>query len=376
MMNTWKILQNSWSLMLRYRALWIFGVILALTTISFGSGLWLRDSREQPNQPLTVWQISSKDRAWIKKNFGLELPLRYQLEIDDLSIYLDDPALTPQERTRLVNTIIGITAGVFLLFAAVLVLRYTSEVALIRMVSEKQVEGQAHTSRQGWSLGFSLTAVKLFLIDLIGYTLLFLLTILIFLPPMAPVLIAISGSPAGITIGVLLMLALMLVSLAALILMWTAGYVMLQMARRFCCLEGAGVFAAIWQGFRLLRTQLRGVGLTWLVITGLDLVYPLLAAPVGILLAAVGLAVSGLQALILGALLSLVLAKTTAWTIAVIVGFVLLALAVGVPMTLLGGLREVFKSSAWTLTFVEAAGQQSAEPAPAPGASLPQAGAA
>jgi hypothetical protein len=32
--------------MLRYRAPWIFGVILALTNISFGSALWMRNNRE------------------------------------------------------------------------------------------------------------------------------------------------------------------------------------------------------------------------------------------------------------------------------------------------------------------------------------------
>jgi hypothetical protein len=193
---------------------------------------------------------------------------------------------------------------------------------------------------------------------------------------MLPVVIAISGSPAGITVGVLLMLSLLLVSIAAMIVMWGAGTVVLQLAQRACCLEGLGVFASIWRGFRLMRTQLRGVGLTWLFILGLDLVYPILAAPVGILLAAGGLAVSGLLALILGALLTLVLAKVTAWTIAVITGIVLLVLAVAVPMTLLGGLREVFKSSAWTLTFREAASHYRIESEPALEPTVPQVGAA
>jgi tellurite resistance protein TehA-like permease len=107
----------------------------------------------------------------------------------------------------------------------------------------------------------------------------------------------------------------------------------------------------------------------------LDLVYPLLVAPVAILLAAVSLAVSGLSALILGSLLALVLAKTTAWTIAIIVGVVLLVLAVVVPLTLLGGLREVFKSSAWTLTFSEAVRNQSTKRSSSPQPALQHAGA-
>lgn len=375
-MNTTLILKNSWSLMLRYRALWLFGVILALTTVSFGSALWLRDSNNQPMEQRTVWEISPQDQAWIKENFGLDLPVRYQLDIDDLSLQLDDPALTPQERNRLRSLAIGITAALLAVLAAVLILRYTAETALIRMVNDRQTQQVTYRTRQGWSLGFSMTAFRLFLIDLLGFTLLFLLTILIFIPPIAPVLIAVSGTPAGITLGVLLMLALMLACLAVLIVLWTAGCVVLVLARRACCLQGLGVFAAIWQGFRLLRAQLGGVGLTWLVIAGLDLIYPLLAAPVLILLMAAGLAIGGLLALLLGALLALVLAKTTAWTIALITGLVLLALAVGIPLALLGGLREVFKSSAWTLTYLEAASMPQLAHAPAPSEPLPQSGAA
>lgn len=64
----------------------------------------------------------------------------------------------------------------------------------------------------------------------------------------------------------------------------------------------------------------------------------------------------GILALVLGAVLALVLVKATAWTIAVIVGGVLFVVAVFVPLAWMDGLREVFKSSAWTLTFREVAG--------------------
>jgi hypothetical protein len=204
---------------------------------------------------------------------------------------------------------------------------------------------------------------------------LLMLTPMIFLPALLPVVIAINGSPAAITISLLLMSSLTLFSLAALIIMWIAGMVTLQLARRASCLEGLGVFASIWRGFRLMRAQLGGVGLTWLVILGLDLVYPILAAPIGIMLAAAGLAVSGLLAVILGTLLSLMLVKTVAWTIAIILGLILLVLAIIVPMTLLGGMREVFKSSTWTLTFNEAVRNQAAERTSPPQPALQQAAA-
>lgn len=362
--------------MLRYRALWIFGVILALTTVSLGSSLLLRNNEEPPNQTLVNWEFSAKDQAWIKENFGLDLPLSYTLKNEDLTINLDDPSLSVQERARLLSIATSVIGVLLVLLVVTQVLRYTAEVALITMVNDQQDSNDIHSARQGWSLGFSITAFKLFLIDLMVYTLLLMLTPLLALPALLPVLIAINGSPAAISVGVLLMISLGMASVAAMIVMWIAGIITLQLARRACCLEGLGILASIWRGYRLMRAQLRGVGLTWLVILGLDLAYPILIAPVGILLAATGLAVSGLLALILGALLALVLAKTTAWTTAIIVGVVLLVLAVALPMTLLGGLREVFKSSAWTLTFREAVSHQSVKSASWSQPALPQADAA
>ncbi len=374
-MNTVKIFQNSWSLMLRYKALWIFGVILALTTISFGSALWLRDTENLPDQTLVNWEISAKDKAWIKENFGLDLPLSYTLKIADLQVRLDDPSLSIPELSRLLNITITIMAVLLVLLIVTLVLRYTAEAALINMVNNQQNNNEEHSARKGWSFGFSTAALKLFLIDLVVCTMLLMLTPMVFLPALLPVVIAINGSPAAITISILLMTSLTLVSVAALIVMWIAGMITVQLARRASCMDGLGIFASIWRGFRLMRAQLGGVGLTWLVIIGLDLIYPILVAPVAILLAAAGLAVGGLLALLLGVLLSLVLANTTAWTIAIIAGVVLLVLAVAVPMTLLSGMREVFKSSAWTLTFSEAVRNQSTKRSSSPQPALQHAGA-
>jgi len=374
-MNTVKIFQNSWSLMLRYKALWIFGVILALTTISFGSAIWLRDTENRPERTLVDWEISAMDQAWIKENFGLDLPLSYTLEVKDLQVRLDDLSISTMESSRLLNIVITMMAVLLTLFVITLVLRYIAETALIIMVNDQQKSNQVHSLREGWSLGFSFAALKLFLIDLVVYALLLMLTPLLFLPALLPVIIVINASPIAVSLGLLLMTSLTLLSLAALIVMWIAGLITLQLARRASCLDGLGVLASIWRGLRLMRAQLGGVGVTWLVIVGLDLVYPLLVAPVAILLAAVSLAVSGLSALILGSLLALVLVKTTAWTIALIIGIVLLVLAVVVPLTLLGGLREVFKSSAWTLTFSEAVRNQSTKRSSSPQPALQHAGA-
>ena len=72
------------------------------------------------------------------------------------------------------------------------------------------------------------------------------------------------------------MLSLLLICAVAIIGMWIAALIHLQLARRACLIEGLGVFASIWRGIRLFRAQLGGVGLTWLILLGVDLVYPIL----------------------------------------------------------------------------------------------------
>lgn len=375
-MNTTKILQNSWNLMLQYRALWLFGVILALTSVSFASPLWLSADDNPSDRTLIDWEISSRDQAWIKENFGLDLPLQYKLEIEDLTFRLDDPLLSPQEKARLINITIRIFLVLLAFLVVTLLFRYTARAALIRMVNDHQTKNKEYPTRKGWSLGFSTAALKMFLIDLIVYPLLILFTILLLLAALIPVLIAINGSPAAVTIGILLMISLTLVSVAGIIVMWIAGTITLQIARRAGVIEGLGVFASIWQGIRLTRLHLRSVGTTWLILLGVDLIYPILVIPVCILLLAAGLFFGGLLALALGALLALVLTQVIAWTIAVIAGLVLVVLTVFLPLALLGGLREVFKSTTWTLTFRETISKRNFVPAPAPQSEIQQAGAA
>lgn len=375
-MNISKNFQNAWNLMLRNRVLWIFGVLLTLTTVSIGSVWWLPENDEIQDSTLLHWEISAKDQVWIKENFGLDLPLHYNLELEDLKVRLDDPMLSAQERARLLNVAKIVLAGVVILITVTLVLRYTSEAALIRLVNDQQYNNVRHSVGKGFSLGFSGAGLKLFVIDVIIFSLLIILTSVIFLPALLPLFLAITGSPTGISLGILLMISLTLVCCAALVVLWISGLVILKLAYRASCLEGLGVFAAIWRGIYMLRTQLRDVGLTAVLLTGMEMVYPILIVPVALLLAAAGLVVGGLVALILGALLTLMVAKAIAWTAAIIVGVVLLALVVIVPVVLLNGLREVFISSTWTLTFKEASRRKSTEGAPLPQSALPQAGSA
>lgn len=366
-MNIQSIFQNAYKLTRHYRALWIFGVILALTTISFGSIIWSEIEQEQWDRTIVQWELSVKDQRFIEETFGLRLPLSYDLKVDDLRMQYTSDDMTEQEWKSLLRKVQALLGGALALLLVNNVLRYTSETALIRMVDEKQRNERTVTARQGWRLGFSTAAVRLFLIDLLMVPTLLTLTVLVYLPVILPALVAASGTPAGISLGVLLALASVLVASAFIIAMWGAGIVTLKLARRACCLEGLGVFASIWRGFRLMRAQWQGIGVVWVAAVGLELAYPLLVAPLAVLLLAAGVLSGGLLALAVGGLLSLAAAKATAWTVAGVVGFVLLVLVVVVPMSLADGLRETFLSALWTLAFRQAseAPQPASRPAEA-----------
>ncbi len=362
-MKTANIFQNAWNLMLRYRALWVFGVILALTTISFGSVLWFRGNDGSPEEAIANWEVPPRDRAWIKANFGIDLPPDYTLKVSDLQITLDETSPSMPYVSRLLKVALSVVVAVLIFLFTALVMRYISESALIRMIHDRQKWNETYSVRKGWSVGFSFAALKLSLIDFIVFTMLLLLTPLLFIPSLLPALITISGKPTAILAGILLMNALLLLGLAAVIFLWIAGRITRQLAWRVCCTERLGVLDSIRRGFRLMCTRLRCVGLTWVVLAGFDLVYPLLVVPVLILLVAFGLVLGGLLALGLGSLLALVLTKATAWTIAMVTGTVLFVLSVALPIIFLGGLREVFRSSAWTLTFHEAVAVTGENPA-------------
>ncbi len=354
-MRTVNIFQDSWNLMLRYRALWIFGVILALTTVSFGFVLWFRGTDRSSEETILNWEMKSRDRAWINENFGIDLPPDYTLKVSDLQITLDETSPSMPVVQHLLKVALSVVVAVLILLFTALVMRYISETALIRMVHDRQKGNGPQGLRKAWSVGFSFAALKLSLIDFIIFTMLLLLTPLMFVPSLLPALITINGKPTAILAGILLMNALSLVGLVAVIFLWIASRITRQLACRASCMEQLGVLDSIRRGFRLMCTRLRRAGLTWVVLVGLDLVYPLLVMPVLILQAAISLTFSGLLALGMGSLLALVFARATAWTIAMITGAVLFVLVVALPIIFLGGLREVFKSSAWTLTFSEAA---------------------
>jgi hypothetical protein len=317
-MDYGKILKQAWHTVWRYRALWVFGAILALTTGGGGSN-------------------------WLQYTFNREdLPLGVRLD---------------QIPAEAVSTLIAIGIGlaflILVFIVAAAIARYVSETALIRMVDEHEETGEQRTARQGFRMGWSRSAWRLFLIDLLVGVPVALAFILLFLLAAAPLLLwAIQSTAAG-AFGTVLTIGLgLLVILLAIVVSVTLS-VLMRFFRRVCVLEQRGVTESIGRGYFMVKQNVKDVAVLWLIMLGLGIGWGILMIPVTLVVLFLGAVLGGLPALLAGVLANLAFGGAVPWIIGLAVGIPLFILVVAVPLLFLGGLWEVFKSSVWTLTYRE-----------------------
>ena len=349
-MNHKDILKRAWQILWHYKALWVFGFILAVTTASRGgSNVANSASNNQPsNQPPPAFLGDSFQEGWEEVEQGFELLFSEGI------------------RTEIVNTIfaiaIVITCVALLLVVIAIIFRYMSETALIQMVDQYEKSGERLGVRQGFRLGFSRTAVKMFLVDLIVNLPLTLVIIFMFIMFLMPLLLLLLASNAAGVLGVVITIGLFFIGIFLAIVLGAAVSLLKHFFRRAVAIEGFGVFEALQRGFQLVRQNLTNVILMWLITLGLNLGYTILLIPVGfmVLLAAailaggIGLSVGGLTGLLTSGDLPVIVGLVT--------GIPLFILLMLIPLGFLDGLRETFMSSTWTLTYREACALDKLEP--------------
>jgi hypothetical protein len=327
-----RVLKQAWRLLWHNRALWVFGIVLALTTASWETSLWRgNNGNRSNNQPPSNWQLPPD---WPS--------------VPDIGA-----GLAPQVRDTLIAVGIGLACVVAVLIVVAAVARYVSETALIRMVNQHEDTGEPLTVRQGFRLGWSRTAWRLWLIDLLIDLPAAFAALLLLLVALAPLLLwttknttaGVIGTVAAIGLGFLVMLVIIVAAVAL--------NLVKLFARRACALEGLGVTASVRRGYAMLRRSLKDVGVMWLIVAGVHIGWPIAIAPVVILLIAVGVLLGGGLLLAVRGLTGLALSETAAWIVAGVAGGVLFILALAVPLTFLDGLKETFLSSTWTLTYRE-----------------------
>ena len=315
-----KVLKRAWHLVWNYRALWVFGIILALTT-GGGGNQWA--------------QYSFRGEDFSRGGrFGVE-------------------GVPPEIAGTLIAIGVGLACMIIILILAATVARYVSETALIQMVDDYEETGEKRSVRQGFRMGWSRTALRLFLIDLLTGVPVALAFIVLFAVAAAPLLLWATESTAAGAIGTVATIGLGLLVILLAIVVGVILSVLMRFFRRVCVLEQAGVIESIRQGYGMVRQHLKEVAVMWLIMVGLGLGWVIVMIPVVLLLMFVGGVLGGVSALLVGGLASLAFEGATPWILGGAVGIPIFILVMAAPLAFLGGLMEVFVSSTWTLTYRE-----------------------
>jgi hypothetical protein len=342
-MSYTQILKRSWKILWSYPALWIFGIILALTAGASSNNpdslRWLFDSsRNQPSSPSippsSQWGQIPQDlnRAW-----------------EQFTQTINAPGF---ERT-LIGIVIGLLCLALIIGILFAIGKYVSRVGLIRMVDGHETTGEKASWRKGFRLGWSKAAWRLFLIDLViglPIAVVFIIMVGIAILPVMVSLFA-GGSITLVSIIPTIGLVFLLIFLIAVVSLLLA--LVMEVIWRACVLGNSGVFDAIRLGWQMVRRNLKHVFFMWLILVGISIAYGLATIPVTLILLVVGVVLGGGAAVVLFIIVQTAAGVTTGLITALIVGGLLFILALALPLLFLGGLKQTYFSSAWTLFYRE-----------------------
>jgi hypothetical protein len=352
MIDPVKILQRAWHILWNYRTLWVFGLILAIAAGgSFNGGgnngvQWQEDGHNYQGPSFgSLQEALDYFRRELNRLFTQGIP---------------EANITGQALTAFLWTVGVFVVFMLLVSIVVAIAYYVSVGAVIRMVNEYEDSGTKMTLREGFRLGWSRTAWRLFLINLVVNlpAILFFLALLIV--GVSIFLSLANGTATPTPAGIVSMVGLFLLGLS-IVLLWR---LLLGLLRPFfwrvAVLEDAGVGESMRRGFAMVREQWKNVGLMWLVMIGLGIAWIVVSIiaiivtiPIVILTIIVAVVVVGIPFMLLVGLFSLFLTGPLPWIAAAL--FVLpLFFTIGFsPWLLLGSWKSVFTSTVWTLTYRE-----------------------
>jgi len=326
-MDYLEILKRAWELTWRYRALWVFGILLALTTGGGGGG--------------TGYSFNGGNLAAPGGQFAL-------------------PQVGPEVVRVLIAIGIAFACLMLVLIVLAILTRYVAETALIRMVNEHEATRERLSVRQGLRLGWSRAAWRMFLIDLLIGLPTVLAFILLFALALAPLLLWTTQNRAAGLIGTLVAIALFSLVILLAIVVGVGVSLLTKFFRRACALEGVGVIASVRHGYGLVKRYLKDVAVMWLIMLGLGLGLGLAMFVVGLVLFGLGAVLGGLPALLVGILTGQIWEGAVPWLLAAAVGLPIFVIVTVLPLLFVSGLVQVFKSSVWTLAYRELSAQEGA----------------
>ena len=372
MIDITKILKRAWNILWSYRALWIIGMILALTTAS-----------SLPNGNDSGWRESVRDQ---QTGDSFPLPTRQELQdsweqmLQELDWMPWRMHISTQEWNTVVWVAIGLLLGLLALGIVSAIAHYVAETATIRMVDEYERTGNKVSLRQGLRYGWSRTAWRLFLINLLVGLPVFLLVMGGLVIGVVIFFLVIGDNTLLSTAGIVALIGLVFLLILLGVILGVALTLLRDFFWRACALEGIGVRESIRQGWSMVRCNWKSVGLMWLVMIAVRIGWAIalviaffLSLPVLILTILAGLVVGGLPALLVGGVSSLFLGGPLPWMVGVLFGLPFFLVVAFSPLLFFRGLGLVYGSTVWTLTYRELKALPALSAQDLPVAELPEA---
>jgi len=364
-MDPVKILKRAWYILWSYRALWIFGLVLALaagSSASQGSNNGTRYEQSHGENP----QVTPQSMQEAFQDFQRELHKLFEQGIPDMKI-------SGQELSTFLWVIGGFVLVMLILGIVVAIARYVSETAVIRMVDEYEGSGNKMTVRQGFRLGWSNTSWRLFLINLIVNLPVITLVLVLLIAGTGVYFSVVNGSANFAAFSVVSAIVLAFITIFVVVILTVLLHLLRNFFWRISVLENLGVRESLQRGFALVLENWKNVGLMWLVMIGLGIVWAIASViliivtiPVVIVTVVIAILVAALPFLLLVGLFSTFLSGVLPWIAGgLFVAPLFFTLAFS-PWLLLGSWQSVYTSTVWTLTYREIKALPDLAPQPQP----------
>jgi hypothetical protein len=320
-MNQIDLIKRGWALTWRFRGLWIFGILLALTSGGGGGG----GSGGSPAGP----RMGSV------------------------------PGLNGPGWAALASIILLCCCLVLIAIIVAVIVQYVSRAALYRMVDGIETTGAAPSWREGFRLGWTNRTFRMFLLDVLVAIPVVIVILLLIGLTVAPVLLFGNAGGGLRTLGILLTVGLGLVSILIVLIIAVAVSLLRQFWSRLIVIGNASLGQAFAESLSLVWNRLGSVGLLWLLMVGIGLLFFVVTLPLLIALIFIGVAIGGGLGWALYTL-------TDSVALGVLTGLPLFLAILIIPMSLARGIYLTWETSTWTLAYREVTGAATPQAAVAP----------
>jgi hypothetical protein len=346
-----KILKRAFKITWEYKALWVFGIILALTVAgSRGSNNGNISNSGTPSTP---------DGPPTEMPGTIELPGGKEIDIPQTPEELEAIRGTLLTVSAIVLGVCGVCCCLFIVWLVVwTILRYVAETALIHMVDDYEKTGKKRGVIEGFKMGWSRPSLWLFLIDL----LFFVAGVVVFVPLFILMvgligLAALMFTQEAVILGIIVVVAavgLLFLIIFFGIVVGVAIELLKPFFQRACVLEGMGIGESLARSFDMMKRHFAwDIAIMWLIVIGLNIAWIIVTVITTLVLMLISLMIAAIPALAIGGLTGLIFGWVAGLVVGGLVAGVIFVTLMFVTTTFIQGLWMTFLSTLWTLTYRE-----------------------